>query len=483
MNDSVNETPLATESTDPAHNSHLSTWAWIREGLRAGVLRTPRVGASSPAPAQLATLALLMLMLEVATTRLEVTGPAVFSLPALLAPWWATSLLMLLVWWALPSVNATAQAPSGPVGVATWFALWLPATVPVTLVSQVFYLAQLREAWPASLSEPWLLWSVYGLLWIWTLDIAMRLARLFIPSRRRVAALCVAIIGVLGVTSWQFPQRPWHIDYAQMKQDEPAQLELSQESFERQQQLWRDTIAHLTPGRTGAGNVYGLVFAPDADEDVFLRESSLVANLLADRFDAKGRVLHLVNHASTVNSHPWATPLNLQRAIQALAKHMDRERDILVIYLTAHGASNFRLSAGHWPLSVKSLSPAELRSALDQAGIQNRVVAVSACYSGGWIAPLADEHTLVMTAADADHTSYGCGRKANLTFFGRAMFDEQLRRTYSFEQAFAKAVPLIRQREVEAGKPDGFSNPQIHVGERIKPLLAALERRLNAVPR
>jgi hypothetical protein len=58
------------------------------------------------------------------------------------------------------------------------------------------------------------------------------------------------------------------------------------------------------------------------------------------------------------------------------------------------------------------------------------------------------------------------------------VFGEQLRKTHSFEQAFAAAVPVIRQREVEAGKPDGFSNPQISVGERIRPFLKALEQRL-----
>jgi hypothetical protein len=128
---------------------------------------------------------------------------------------------------------------------------------------------------------------------------------------------------------------------------------------------------------------------------------------------------------------------------------------------------------------VDTVSPGELRAALDKAGIRHRVVAISACFSGGWIGPLASDTSLVMTAADATHTSYGCGRLSQLTFFGRAMFDEQLRKTHSFERAFAAAVEAIKRREVEAGKPDGFSNPQISVGERIRPLLRALEQRLD----
>ena len=99
----------------------------------------------------------------------------------------------------------------------------------------------------------------------------------------------------------------------------------------------------------------------------------------------------------------------------------------------------------------------------------------------GWIEPLATDSTLIMTAADATHTSYGCGRLSELTFFGRAVFHEQLRHTHSFTEAFAKAVPLIQQREVEAGKADGFSNPQIRVGPQITPVLQALEQRLQAL--
>ena len=85
-----------------------------------------------------------------------------------------------------------------------------------------------------------------------------------------------------------------------------------------------------------------------------------------------------------------------------------------------------------------------------------------------------------MTAADADHTSYGCGSRSELTFFGRAMYDEQLRnQTLSFEQAHKAARIIIKKREEEAGKDDGYSNPQIKVGAAIRTRLTALEARLG----
>jgi hypothetical protein len=107
-------------------------------------------------------------------------------------------------------------------------------------------------------------------------------------------------------------------------------------------------------------------------------------------------------------------------------------------------------------------------------------VSISACYSGSWIEPLAGPGTLVMTAADADHTSYGCGSRSDLTFFGRAMYDEQMRMTWSFEAAHAAARSVIARREVEAGKTDGYSNPQIRVGTGIREQLDQLERQRRA---
>jgi hypothetical protein len=129
---------------------------------------------------------------------------------------------------------------------------------------------------------------------------------------------------------------------------------------------------------------------------------------------------------------------------------------------------------------VAPVTPPDLRRWLDEAGIKHRVISISACFAGNWIAPLASEDTLVMTSSDADHTSYGCGKKSALTFFGRAMYDEQIRsETLSFEKAHAAARLIIDKREKEAGKDDGYSNPQIKVGARIRAYLEQLQARLG----
>jgi hypothetical protein len=452
---------------------------WLREGVRTAFLRAPRIGSARVRPRELLLVALLSIGTEIVLGRLEVDGPADFNLRAWLAPFWSVAGMLALLWPLLAARADEADVPRP--GAASWMALWLVAALVPGTVSQLLGIAHAHELLPEGLDgSAAFAWASYALLWGWTMAIVVVLARSFGLHRRRLAGLVAGLFAIFAVTAMLFPDRPWEAPPAQTSVDETPTLVLTQESFELQQAVFERAVEALAPGRPGVANVYGIVFAPFAAEDVFLKESGMVADVLAQRFDAKGRVLQLVNHVDTVDSLPWATPLNLKRAIDAIARRMDRDNDVLVIYMTSHAARDFQLAAAHPPLSVDSVSPGELRVALDEAGIRNRVIMISACYSGGWVGPLASGTTLVMTAADADHTSYGCGRASDLTYFGRALFDEQLRRTHSFEQAFAAAVPVLRQREEEAKKPDGFSNPQISVGDALRPVLKDLAARLDA---
>ena len=456
----------------------MNTGRWLIEGLRASLFKTPRIGDVAPGRLQLLLLVALVMAVELALARFAIDGPARFDLRGWLAPYWTTGALLLLAWCVLPEQDG--EHPGRPAGLAAWFLLLTLAVLPSGVVSQLIAAAQAHDAMPFRLGRmPAAAWSVDVILLAWVVGVAVRLAWSFGVKPAALAAFGTALVAVSVLSAWQFPDRPWQEDESQASPQRPG-LRLTQEVFEGQQEIWRKAVAALAPQRAGITDVYGLVFAPYAREEVFLRESRMVARLLEERFDARGRVLLLANNAATTASLPWATPLNLERAIAALAARMDREHDLLVVYLTSHGASDFQLAASHWPLEVNAVSPRELRTALDKAGVRHRLIAISACYSGGWVAPLAGEDTLVMTAADATHTSYGCGSRSELTFFGRAIFDEQLRTTHSFEKAFAAAVPLIRQREVDAGKSDGFSNPQISVGAKIRPLLDALEQRLES---
>lgn len=478
--------PLFTahQSRHGASPAYLTTSGWLLEGLRAGIFMPPRTAGCMPTPVQAALLTILFFAFELALARLDVFGPAVLNAQAWLSGWWSWLIFLGAAWWALASPN---NAPHGQRTdrLAAFYVLSLGASVPSLAVYGALQAGITQRWWQIdAVSGAAAYWAVYAAFLLWSFGALAVLLRRFIGWTARNAVFMLLMVACTGISIWQLHQRTWQEDYSEQDRLDAAKprMRLDQQTFEGQQALLQTQINALLPQRDGINDVYGLVFAPYATEDVFKRETELVTSVLTGRFDAQGRVLSLLNHGSTAQSQVWATPLNIERAIEALAKRMDLANDVLVVYLTSHGGSDFKLAASHWPLAVEPLTPQQLRAALDKAGIRNRVIAVSACYSGGWIEPLADTNTLVMTAADATHTSYGCGRLSELTFFGRAMFDEQLRKTHSFEKAFAAAVPLIRQREIDAGKPDGFSNPQISTGAGIRPLLEALEARLGSLP-
>lgn len=460
---------------------------WFAAGLRASFFLPPKLQGAEPKPWQVLVLVLLISAIGLALERLQVKGAALFDVQAWLSGWWTVLLFLVLAWWAMPvQVERSEQTASKPLSrvapLVSICLVWMLAELPATLVFEVYSIALAHELihLPTSWGT-WVYWVAYVAFFVWTIGVNIFVLIHFFGRSQKTAVFALCLIASMALTVTQFNARSWQEDYTKRSGDEAEKprLHLTQQVFEEQQALLKEAMARIAPQRKDRAEVYGLVFAPYAAEDVFLRESTMVATVLRERFDAGDRTIHLLNHGSTAKTHPWATTPNLEQAVQALANKMDLEQDLLVVYLTSHGGSDFKLAATHWPLEIEALTPQLLKQILDKAGVRNRVIAVSACYAGGWADVLATEHSLIMTAADATHTSYGCGSRSELTFFGRAVFDEQLRKTHSFEQAFNRAVPIIKQREIEGDKKDGFSNPQIRIGSQIRPLLKALEQRLE----
>jgi Peptidase C13 family len=124
-------------------------------------------------------------------------------------------------------------------------------------------------------------------------------------------------------------------------------------------------------------------------------------------------------------------------------------------------------------LPLLQLGPTDLRQALDESGIKWRVVVVSACYAGVFLETLKSDTTLIVTASDAEHSSFGCDDDRDLTYFGEAFLKDSVPSTASLEAAFKKAADLIQRREGAEHKI--HSNPQLYVGARIREKLAGLE--------
>lgn len=232
-----------------------------------------------------------------------------------------------------------------------------------------------------------------------------------------------------------------------------------------QSRLLKAAIAGVAAGDPKAIELYLLTVAGDADQAVFRRESAFVQARFAERFDTGNRSLALVNGRDTLGETPLATRTSLRRALQGVAERMDRDQDILFLYLTSHGSEDHRLYLNPLGLEVNDLPAPALAEMLAEAGIRWKVVVVSACYSGGFIDPLRDNNTLVLTAARADRQSFGCDDDNDFTYFGRAYFDQALPRADSFVDAFEAARGRIAEREADEGRTPSL--PQMHAGEAI----------------
>ncbi|QAY84116.1 C13 family peptidase [Pseudomonas arsenicoxydans] len=223
-----------------------------------------------------------------------------------------------------------------------------------------------------------------------------------------------------------------------------------------QGRLLEDALTNV-PASTPAVELYTLTVGGDGKQSVFLRESDYVSNMLNSRFGAFGQI-RLVNHRDHLVDRPMATRENLRRAALTLAERSGPE-DLIFIYLTSHGTSEHELVLDQPRMELADLPADELAAVLAPLKNRDKIIVISACYSGGFLPALKDERTLIMTASRADRVSFGCSEEANFTYFGDALFAQALNQTDDLEQAFKLAKATVAERELA----DSFeaSEPQI----------------------
>ncbi len=236
--------------------------------------------------------------------------------------------------------------------------------------------------------------------------------------------------------------------------------------------LLERAISALPPS-SSAQDLYTLTVAGDGRQSVFMRETDYVQKLLAERFAAHGQI-SLVNHRDHLTDRPLATRQNLARAIRALAERSGEE-DLIFLYFTSHGSADHELVLNQPRISLEDLPAADLAQVLAPLAKRKVILVISACYSGGFIEPLKNEHTLIMTAARADRVSFGCSEQSDFTYFGRALFAEALQETDDIVQAFTLAAAKVAERE----QADDYqaSEPQIWAPETVVQRWQELQQR------
>ncbi|MES2073949.1 MAG: C13 family peptidase [Pseudomonadota bacterium] len=302
-----------------------------------------------------------------------------------------------------------------------------------------------------------------------------------IPVRTRIPALLVAILFIgVPLSKIYHDKTLWMPSYGQDDRSEWRRNDAlaNEDIFYLQPQLLERELAAVTPSHMEGIDLYFVGVAGYSSQDVFMKEVEYVSGQVKKRYGASGHSILLINNPKTAKERPIASTTSLSLSMKKIGAMMDKNKDILFLYLTSHGSSDHKFSLNFGSMQFNELDPQRLRKILDESGIKRRVIVVSACYSGGFVDALKNEDTLVITSSAPDKTSFGCSNEADFTYFGKAYFEDALEKTDSFIEAFELAKPLIAARENE----DDYtpSDPRIFVGEKIKASLAELSQQLSS---
>lgn len=231
-------------------------------------------------------------------------------------------------------------------------------------------------------------------------------------------------------------------------------------------------LAAFAADAAAPAKAFFLGFAGVGAQRVFSEEIALASRVLSKRYEIQDRKLLLVNDERDLESLPLASVTGLRYALRRLSAQMNVDRDVLFLSLSSHGAQDAIIAVSNAQLPLNDLTDAALSEALRDSGIKWRVIIISACYAGSFIDSLKNPRTIIIAAAAADRTSFGCSSDRDLTYFGEAFYRDALPGARSLRDAFeiAKSAIAVRERH-EHVEP---SKPQAYFGSELETKLASM---------
>ena len=278
-----------------------------------------------------------------------------------------------------------------------------------------------------------------------------------------LATLFTLVVWQMSVTS----QPIWKV--------EETPPTFAEDAFYAQSRLLNKALESVQYGEFAQSHWYFLGVAGASYQDVFRSEVERIKEQFDTRFGTLGRSMMLVNNPATRTEIPIASKHSIEMALRRMGQQMNRESDVLFLYMTSHGLPN-QFEMENAPLDLTQVDPKWLRETLDASGIRWRVIVISSCFSGSFVPALQNDNTLIITASAADRQSFGCTNEADYTYFGRAFFDQAMREQNSIETAFNQAQKTVSQWETAQGFEP--SEPQWSMGKNMELMLPQLEQRL-----
>jgi hypothetical protein len=166
-------------------------------------------------------------------------------------------------------------------------------------------------------------------------------------------------------------------------------------------------------------------------------------------------------------AYPIADDATIAGLIRTAAERAGPD-DVVFVHISTHGGPGVlarQLDDGREDM----IGEFRLWQLLAPLGRHRTIIALSACYSGSLIGSLKSPNRVIITAARADRSSFGCAPASRHTFFGDAELRGFGTRGRSLHQAFAIITGEVASMEQaqDYGPP---SQPQISVGAGVREL-------------
>ncbi|HME28150.1 MAG TPA: C13 family peptidase [Acetobacteraceae bacterium] len=194
---------------------------------------------------------------------------------------------------------------------------------------------------------------------------------------------------------------------------------------------------------------------------------------LADKLQSASRyqVVPMIasNVASAGRRYPIADDATIAALVGAAAAQAGPD-DIVFVDISSHGGRQV-LARKVGNNAPTALSSRELARKLEPLAGHRTVIVVSACYSGSLIGDLRAPERIIITAARADRSSFGCAPGNRHTLFGEAELHAFGQPDRSLHQVFTDIRDdVARMESKQRYQP---SEPQVWVGADVADLYDA----------
>lgn len=300
-------------------------------------------------------------------------------------------------------------------------------------------------------------------LW-WSLAVLVLAVRVLAVQRWRTV-LAVAFVPLVCWPRYTLGElNLWLSETPESDVTSAAEID-TETTYYQQDQLNQKLLRTVKAGIPGVVELYFVGFAGDGSEDVFMKEVTYVRDLMQKHY-GEGHAVALINNPTTVDELPLANRHNLEQVLRGIGERMNRDEDILFVYFSSHGSQDNQLSVFLDAMNLDDLEPQDVKNALSLAQAKFRIVGISACYSGGFLPMLRGQGTLVFSASRADRTSFGCGSDRDFTYFGEALFRDQIAHGVDIFKGLDAARSALATRERNEHLLP--SEPQVDIGAGIR---------------